>query len=60
MFTNFPFFPQQASTQAGEVDAVYFFLVSVTAFFSLLIATLIVVFVIKYRRRRRTHQYTRD
>ena len=51
MFTNFPFFPQQASTQASEVDAVYFFLVSVTAFFSLLIATLIVVFVIKYRRR---------
>ena len=45
MFTNFPFFPQQASTQASQVDAVYFFLVAVTAFFSLLIATLIVVFV---------------
>jgi cytochrome c oxidase subunit 2 len=51
MFTNFPFFPRQASVQAGQVDAVYFFLVAVTAFFSLLIATLIVVFVIKYRRR---------
>jgi cytochrome c oxidase subunit 2 len=51
MFTNFPFFPQQASAQAGQVDAVYFFLVAVTAFFSLLIATLIVVFVVKYRRR---------
>ena len=51
MFTNFPLFPQQASVQAGQVDAVYFFLVAVTAFFSLLIAGLIAVFVVKYRRR---------
>ena len=51
MFTNFPFFPQQASVQAGQVDAVFFFLVAVTAFFSLLIAASIVVFVVKYRRR---------
>ena len=51
MFTNFPFFPQQASAQASQVDAVYFFLLTVTAFFSLLIATLIVIFAIKYRRR---------
>jgi cytochrome c oxidase subunit 2 len=51
MFTNFPFFPQQASVQAGQVDGVYFFLVAVTAFFSLLIATLVVVFAVKYRRR---------
>jgi cytochrome c oxidase subunit 2 len=51
MFTNFPFFPQQASVQAGQVDAVYFFLVAVSAFFSLLIATLIVIFAVKYRRR---------
>ena len=51
MFTNFPFFPQQASAQAGQVDGVFFFLMAVTAFFSLLIASLIVVFVIKYRRR---------
>jgi cytochrome c oxidase subunit 2 len=51
MFSNFPFFPKQASVQAGQVDAVYFFMLSVTAFFSLLIAGLIVAFVIKYRRR---------
>jgi cytochrome c oxidase subunit 2 len=51
MFTNFPLFPQQASTHAGQVDALYLFMVAVTAFFSLLIAGLIVVFVIKYRRR---------
>ena len=53
MFTNFPFFPQQASAQAGQVDAIYFFMVAVTAFFSILIATLVVVFAVKYRRRHR-------
>ena len=51
MFTNFPLFPEAASIQAGQVDAVYFFLVSVSAFFSVLIATLVVVFAVKYRRR---------
>jgi cytochrome c oxidase subunit 2 len=53
MFTNFPLFPGQASEQAGQVDAVYFFMVAVSAFFSVLIATLIVVFAAKYRRRHR-------
>jgi cytochrome c oxidase subunit 2 len=53
MFTNFPFFPQQASAQAGEVDAIYFFMVAVTAFFSILIAALVVFFAIRYRRRQR-------
>ena len=51
MFTNFPFFPQQASSHAGQVDELYFFLLAVTAFFSILIATLVVVFAVKYRRR---------
>jgi len=51
MFTNFPFFPEQASAQAAQVDAVYYFLLAVSAFFSLLIAVLIVVFAAKYRRR---------
>jgi cytochrome c oxidase subunit 2 len=51
MFTNLPFFPQQGSAQAGQVDALYFFMVAVTAFFSLLIAVLVVVFAVKYRRR---------
>jgi len=51
MQTNFiPFFPEQASTIAGNVDSLYAYLVAVTAFFSLLIAILIVVFAIKYRR----------
>ena len=53
MFTNFPLFPQQASAQAASVDGIYFFMLAVTAFFSLLIATLIVTFAIKFRRRHR-------
>ena len=51
MFTELPLFPQQASVQAGQVDAIYFFMVAITAFFSLLIATLVVAFAVKYRRR---------
>ena len=51
MFTNLPFFPQQASAQAAQVDTIYFFMVAVTAFFSLLIAALVVLFSVKYRRR---------
>ena len=53
MFTNFPFFPQQASAQASQVDGIYFFMVAVTAFFSILIAGLVVFFAIRYRRRQR-------
>ena len=37
---------------AGRVDALYFFVVAVSGFFSLLIAGLVVYFAIKYRRRR--------
>jgi cytochrome c oxidase subunit 2 len=44
-------FPTAASTYAGDVDALYFFLVALTAFFTILIATLIAVFAVKYRRR---------
>ena len=44
-------FPEQASSFAPHVDALYVFLIAVTAFFSLLIGTLVVVFAIKYRRR---------
>jgi cytochrome c oxidase subunit 2 len=36
---------------ASRVDALYFFLLGVTAFFSLLIAGLIVVYAIRFRRR---------
>src|SRR4026207_245155 len=51
MFTNFPFFPQQASEQAATIDALYFFLVAVTAFFALLIAVLVIAFSVKFHRK---------
>ncbi len=51
MFKNFPLFPEQAARQAGQVDALYFFLLAVAGFFSLLIAISIVIFAVKYRRR---------
>jgi cytochrome c oxidase subunit 2 len=37
---------------AGRVDGLYFFLLAVSVFFSLLIAGLILYFAVKYRRRR--------
>ena len=46
-----PFFPQQASSFAPHVDALYGFMIAVTAFFSILIGTLVVVFAIKYHRK---------
>jgi cytochrome c oxidase subunit 2 len=51
MWTGTPLFPESASTMASRVDALYFFLVAITAFFSLLIAGLIVYYAVKYRRR---------
>ena len=51
MGSRLPLFPEQASTIAGQVDALYFFLIAVAAFFSILIATLVIVFAVKYRRR---------
>jgi cytochrome c oxidase subunit II len=48
---GFPLFPEQASTMAGRVDALFFFLVAVSVFFASLICILIVSFAIKYRRR---------
>jgi cytochrome c oxidase subunit 2 len=44
-------FPEQASTFAEAADAVFFFILGVTVFFTLLIAGMIIVFIIKYRRR---------
>ena len=49
--SGFPLFPEQASTMAGRVDALYLFLIAISAFFGLLIATLVVVFAVRFRRR---------
>ncbi|HEV2800285.1 MAG TPA: cytochrome c oxidase subunit II [Pyrinomonadaceae bacterium] len=46
-----PFTPEQASTVAGEVDALYTYLVAITIFFSVLVAALIFYFAVRYRRR---------
>src|SRR4249920_2185638 len=51
MWSGTPLFPEAASTMAPRVDALYFFLVGLTAFFSLLIAGLIVTYAIRYKRR---------
>ena len=46
-----PLFPERASTIANEVDALYFFLVGLLVVMSVLIATLVVSFAIRFRRR---------
>ena len=43
--------PQQASTVAGQVDALFLFLVTVTVLFSGLIFVLVIFFALKFRRR---------
>jgi cytochrome c oxidase subunit II len=48
---SFQLFPEAASSIAGHVDALYAYLVLVSAFFSLLIAFCVIFFAIKYRRR---------
>jgi cytochrome c oxidase subunit 2 len=49
MWKNFPLFPERASALAGQVDALYFFLIAVSAFFTVLIFITIFVFAVKYR-----------
>jgi cytochrome c oxidase subunit 2 len=46
-----PFIPESASTVSSRVDALYFYLSGITAFFTLLISGVLLFFVIKYRRR---------
>ena len=46
-----PLFPEVASTIAGQVDALFFFMIAVSSFFGLLIAVLVVFLSVRYRRR---------
>ena len=48
---GFPLFPDQASTVAGRVDALYYFLLSISVFFGTLVFFLVIYFAVKYRRR---------
>ena len=49
MFSRIPFFPVQASTLAADVDALYLFIVAVTAFFGILVTVVVIYFAAKYR-----------
>jgi cytochrome c oxidase subunit II len=51
MFENFSMFPARASALAGQIDALYTFLVIVSVIMTVLIFSTIFVFAIKYRRR---------
>src|SRR5262245_49234866 len=48
---HLPFFPEQASNFAFEMDLFYLFLVAVTVFFTVVVALAGLYFLIKYRRR---------
>ena len=45
-----PLFPDQASTFAADVDALYFFILSVCAFFALTVAVLVIYFGFRYHK----------
>jgi cytochrome c oxidase subunit II len=51
MIADFPLFPEQASTVAGQVDALYLFLTVLTGTVSILIFLTVIFFALKYRRR---------
>jgi cytochrome c oxidase subunit 2 len=51
MQPGIPLFPERASSVAGSVDALFFFLLGLAGFFALLICVLIIYFSFKYRRR---------
>ncbi len=52
MFDNFPLWPQRASSMAGNVDALYIFLLIVSGMMTLLIFTALIYFAARYRHRR--------
>ena len=49
---EFLFFPDQASTSAEQVDALFLFLLTVTGAVAMLIAALVILFAFLYRRER--------
>jgi cytochrome c oxidase subunit II len=52
MFETFPLWPARASTTAGSVDQLFIFLVILSAMVSVAIFAAIVLFAIRFRRRR--------
>ncbi|HEU5118525.1 MAG TPA: cytochrome c oxidase subunit II [Isosphaeraceae bacterium] len=62
---NFPLYPNQASTSAGRVDAVFLFELAVVLFFTLFVLVLVVGLGLRYRQGSKvdrsnppTHSYT--
>src|SRR5688500_2375356 len=51
MLTDVPLLPEQASAYAGQVDALFVFLLAITLFFTGLITVLIATLAVKYRGR---------
>ena len=51
MFPVIPLFPEQASTLAPEIDKLFFYLVAISIFFSILIFSVITFFAFKYKRK---------
>jgi cytochrome c oxidase subunit 2 len=52
MFGYFPLWPDNASTSAGNVDALYIFLVLVSGIMTVLIFTVLTAFAVRFRKRR--------
>lgn len=48
-----PFFPEQASSFAWQIDALYFYLLAISAFFIVVIVAAIFYFGVRYRERER-------
>jgi cytochrome c oxidase subunit 2 len=55
MFNNFPIWPERASSIAGNVDALFIFLLIVTGLVSLLIFTCLLYFAARYRHKAHQH-----
>src|SRR5215470_12620741 len=51
MFENMPLWPARASTMANNVDALYIFLLVVSAMMTVLIFTMVIFFAVRYRKR---------
>ncbi len=52
---DLPLFPDQASTMAARVDLLYFYLLTVSACFTVLITVTVIFFAVRYRRSK--HPY---
>jgi cytochrome c oxidase subunit 2 len=48
---SLPLFPQAASTVATDVDMLYFFILAVASFFTILVTAAVVYFAVRFRRR---------